>query len=476
MPQRREDSIDDIRMPLGDHLEELRRRILLGLIGPVIAIVFMLFVGKDLLVFLTLPLLVALDNAGQAAKIHFTSPTAAFMAYLKVSVIGGLIIGLPWLLYQLWKFVSLGLYRHERKFVYLLVPGSTLLSIAGLAFMYYIMLPVGLTYLINFSVDFPHPELRQNALDKLLVAPLAIDRDVPDLPAAVPTKLAEIPILKEHPATAMPGQMWIKYPEMTLHVQLNETHRLAYAPKEVGIVGLIIRLDEYIGFVIMMALAFVIGFQLPLVMLTLASVGIVSRKGMASVRKYAVLGCCIVGAALTPADPVSMLLLAIPLYGLYELGLILVAMVVKSKGWGEEDEDDDDHSGVRRELAPPPPAPSPAEPHDTPYDEAHDPYHDHDYHHSDDAYHRDIDHPAVPATPEPTPESEPAPEQEQGATDAEPSGSSAAPQESVQDESPMADEPPITPRRDDRAVKRGEAEDDSPPPPADESDEQADKP
>lgn len=75
----------------------------------------------------------------------------AFMTYVKVAFIGGLIIASPWVFYQLWLFVAAGLYPHERKYVYLYMPVSIGLFMGGAAFCFYVALPVVLDFLLGFN-------------------------------------------------------------------------------------------------------------------------------------------------------------------------------------------------------------------------------------------------------------------------------------------------------------------------------------
>ena len=92
-----------------------------------------------------------------------------------------------------------------------------------------------------------------------------------------------------------------------------------------------------------LALAFGIGFQTPVVVLLLGWAGIVDRKTLAKYRRYAVAISAVAGAILTPADPLSMMLLAIPLYVLFELGmLLLVVFPPKLNPDREPDGDADD--------------------------------------------------------------------------------------------------------------------------------------
>jgi len=84
------------------------------------------------------------------------------------------------------------------------------------------------------------------------------------------------------------------------------------------------RVSEYVKLFLSMTLAFSLGFQTPVIVLLLGWAGLVTRAFLAKYRRYAALVCMVVGALLTPADPFSMLLLAGPLYLLFELGMILM--------------------------------------------------------------------------------------------------------------------------------------------------------
>jgi sec-independent protein translocase protein TatC len=75
----------------------------------------------------------------------------AFMMYMKVALVGGLIIASPWVFYQMWLFVAAGLYPHERKYVYIYLPVSIGLFLGGAAFCFYVALPVVLDFLLGFN-------------------------------------------------------------------------------------------------------------------------------------------------------------------------------------------------------------------------------------------------------------------------------------------------------------------------------------
>src|SRR5260370_19245605 len=79
------------------------------------------------------------------------TPDEAFMIYLKVSLILGVIISSPWVIYQLWLFIGAGLYSHERKYVYTYLPMSIILFLGGAAFCFFGVIPFVLNFLFEFN-------------------------------------------------------------------------------------------------------------------------------------------------------------------------------------------------------------------------------------------------------------------------------------------------------------------------------------
>ncbi len=75
----------------------------------------------------------------------------AFMTYLKVSFISGLVLTSPWVIYQLWLFVAAGLYPHERKYVYMYLPMSVVLFLGGVVFCFFAVFPVVLTFMLSYN-------------------------------------------------------------------------------------------------------------------------------------------------------------------------------------------------------------------------------------------------------------------------------------------------------------------------------------
>jgi len=290
------------RMSFGEHLEELRRRILYSLIGIVVLFVAGLCFQGDLIALIAAPhkramaqleASIGLDDyrrylgphgwirfmrdfrrvyrlepradAGrpeereEVAKIRkaldaffarkesasatlvATRYPEAFLTGIKAALVLALLLGAPWTIYQLWLFVSAGLYPHEKKYVGRFLPVSLLLFAAGAVFGYFILIPFGLYFLGGLgNADY---------------------------------------------------------------------------------VSTMITLGDYFSLFLTLTFALGLVFQLPMVMIALSLIGIVRARTYSQKRRYFVLAAFIIGAILTPPDPITQLLMAGPILVLYEVGI-----------------------------------------------------------------------------------------------------------------------------------------------------------
>ena len=298
-------------MTLGDHLDELRRRMIWALVLPVPVAVMAFAWAEPIRTFLCRPAVQALEAHNLPTQLQVLSPIETLGTDLKIALVTALVLGAPWILLQMWKFVEPGLYAHERRFVRLLLPMSAALTVSGLALLHFLLMPMMLEVLVSFGSEPPQ---------RMEAAPIAQVAAGP----AVPT----LPMLHEAPAHPAPGQAW-----------LTPDHRLAVAvPDGEGMVQVLsvplvqgsrlaqqFRLSEYLDFTLDFALGTAIAFQTPLIVLLLGWLGVLTPQALGQFRRYAIFLSVLVSAIVTPSgDPFSLALLAVPIYGLYELGILLL--------------------------------------------------------------------------------------------------------------------------------------------------------
>jgi sec-independent protein translocase protein TatC len=338
--KRRESRLDEVRMSFGDHIEDLRRRLILALLGPLVASVLGLVYGRQIVGWLVRPLAQVLQYFGLPPQTYNLAVTTGFSVYMKVGLIVGLIISSPWVCYQLWKFIESGLYEHEKKAAILVAPFSALMSVLGVGFMYYVLLPMTLAFLIFFTTGFPAPDAggapRGGLTGWVLSAYGSPDTStvagaqVPADNASAPETL--IQTRTTDPPNPVEGQAWIKQPQGQLRIFISG-RTITYVPL-VGqsLLAPMIEIGQYISFVTMLMLGVVVSFQLPVVMMILGWSGLIEPETIGKYRRYCVFVCFVLGALLTPADPISMFALALPLWGLFELGLLVMRLTYRKRG------------------------------------------------------------------------------------------------------------------------------------------------
>lgn len=130
------------KLPFTQHLEELRGTLLRSLIGLIIGVVAAAFFVNPILEFLTRPI-------GGLQNLHAIEITETMAVYMRVALLGGFILALPWIVLQFLLFVGKGLKNKERKNIYLALPFISIMFLAGTAFAYYVMLPTSLDFFKN---------------------------------------------------------------------------------------------------------------------------------------------------------------------------------------------------------------------------------------------------------------------------------------------------------------------------------------
>ncbi len=141
---------EDNKIPLTEHLGELRDRLIRCFIAVGLGFVIAYYFKEKLFAVLTAPLISAM---GQGSKMIFTGLPEAFFTYLKVSLLTGLILALPVIFYEFWMFVSPGLYRKERKFLIPVVLLSLVFFAIGASFGYFVVFPFGFKFFLGFSTE-----------------------------------------------------------------------------------------------------------------------------------------------------------------------------------------------------------------------------------------------------------------------------------------------------------------------------------
>lgn len=199
-----------------------------------------------------------LANVNRRWALKTLSAQEAFVIYFKAVLGAAIVVASPWVFYQLYSFVSVGLYAHERRFVNLSLPFSVGLFLTGVLVCYFLVFPRMLSFFLMTN-------------------------------------------------------KW-------MNIEPD------------------IRLNEWVGFSVILMLIFGVGFQLPLLMLLLERVGLLRHEWMVKQRKMAIMSLAVLSAVATPGgDPITMLFLAVPLYILFELGLFLMVYFQRHNPFAVED-------------------------------------------------------------------------------------------------------------------------------------------
>ena len=140
----------DDKLPFTDHLDELRHRLIVSLVGVGLGFAVSYGFSQQLLLLLQRPM---------PTRLVFIAPTEAFLVNLKVAFYAGLFLSVPLLLFQVWKFVAPGLYEHERRYSFPFLIISTLLFLLGAIFAYLVILPIALHFLIAQGGELWQPNI-----------------------------------------------------------------------------------------------------------------------------------------------------------------------------------------------------------------------------------------------------------------------------------------------------------------------------
>ncbi|MHB1005148.1 MAG: twin-arginine translocase subunit TatC [Chloroflexota bacterium] len=232
---------EEKNMTILEHLEELRKRLIVMLIAVALATIASVVVANWAFDLLMWP---ARSNLPEFRPVY-TEVTEMFSTYLKVALFTGIIMSTPVLVYEIAAFIAPGLTDRERRYLIFLIPGVFVALICGLVFGYLIVVPFAVRYLLGTDIF-------------------------------------------------------------------------------ISVASPMIKISNYIEFVVNLLLAIGAAFELPIVVFFLTKVGIVNTRRLSSYRKYALLGAAVAAAIITPTpDPGTQMLVAVPLYILYEVGILL---------------------------------------------------------------------------------------------------------------------------------------------------------
>jgi len=151
-----------------DHLEELRKRLVYSIIAIVIGFFVCFGFAERIFAIIQRPIMEALAHNGLSAKLVYINPIDPFNLYLKVGGMAGLFIASPFVLYQIWCFISPGLYRNEKRYVMPFMASTIALFLSGGYFGYKIVLPQALVFLVGYGKDF-QPMITLNEYSSLFL-------------------------------------------------------------------------------------------------------------------------------------------------------------------------------------------------------------------------------------------------------------------------------------------------------------------
>ena len=247
---------DDSRMSLVEHLTELRSRLIKVAIAVVIGMVVSFLLYDPIFDFLLRPYedIANQGNSATGGRLLQIDPLEGFSVRMKLAAYGGIALAMPVILWQIWRFVTPGLYAHERRYAIPFVLSALALFLLGAGLAYY-TLPRALEFLVDIGGD------------NLVTA---------------------------------------------------------FAP------------GKYFTLITYMMLAFGIGFEFPILLIFLQLAGILEVDTLRKGRRYAIVGICILVAIITPSgDPVSMLMLSVPMVLFYEISILAGRLIARRRAAAE---------------------------------------------------------------------------------------------------------------------------------------------
>ena len=249
---------DEKRMSFLEHLVELRVRLRNAALAFLVAMIASFIFVQHYFDWLTRPVRRGLRDAGHEMNFYAKSLTEPFWVYMKLAIVGGLLISAPFIFWELWRFVAPGLYRKERRIGVFVAVATGVCFLGGAAFSYAFMCEPAAYYLTKLCTSFAG-----------------------DLPFKLDTMLM---------------------------------------------------MDEVANFQMMTLAGCGVAFELPVVLSILGWIGLISSRGLLKFNKYAIVLAFVVAAVLTPStDPFAQTLLAVPMFGLYNISILVVWLIERAR-------------------------------------------------------------------------------------------------------------------------------------------------
>jgi len=142
---------DDAKMPLLEHLVELRTRLIQSAVAILVLFFICYYFAPELYDFLVRPLADVLDEQGGSRRLIFTALHEAFFTYIKVAFFAALFISFPFVAGQFWKFIAPGLYKNEKRTLLPFLVATPILFFMGGALVYYLIFPMAWKFFISFE-------------------------------------------------------------------------------------------------------------------------------------------------------------------------------------------------------------------------------------------------------------------------------------------------------------------------------------
>jgi len=232
---------------LVDHLRELRKRLMYSALGVLVMAALCWLFKETLFDVIRQPIEPFLST--EQKGLVYTGLMENFLAYVKISLLGGVILSCPFWLYHIWQFLSPALYKSEKKYGLGFIFSGTVLFVSGVSFVYFLVYPLAFEFLLSFG----------QGQDQALIT-----------------------------------------------------------------------VNEYLSFFIKTTFLFGLAFEIPLMLTLLGILGIVSADFLASNRRYAFLFLSFASALMTPPDPLSMMMMAMPMVLLYEVSILSIRILASA--------------------------------------------------------------------------------------------------------------------------------------------------